>query len=596
MIQHPAAQASGVAIVAVHGVNPTPQYAFQDQVASALAARLNAADQTTDWTADVLEPGTPPVAAGKPPNATVTRVYRRRDRRSLRTPGREYFDVYEAYWSPLDKIPITLLATLAWLLHTLLAPINSTAYLHSDGKKTAFDAGFVVVGVAVIVLAVAGSAWALLCALGAIATISAGVHVEMFAAAEALMSPSALAKLITWRSVALLACGALGGYLLFESVVVFSTIVRQAGLLRIRGRQRVIRLAIAFGTLIAGLILLLVAMLWPTDGGGALGWNAVLFVIAAGALAIARWIGESAFISFFRDVLIYTTRDENISYYDLRERILELVTERIRQTTLATANGGVPYERVIIMAHSLGSTIAMDALIRLQQLLEQEAYDPDDMNRIRAFITFGTALEKTKFFFDKTNPTPSQSMNQWRNDVYGALFTADADELDEPNGDDVGIYWANYWYFVDPVSDRIESYRSFLVPGETRLDAPEVRAGLPTPPAGKAILGRVVAADEPGSRPLWRAGIAHVDYLGDVWFWGTPGAHRGALSVVRRAAVPREAVRFAPHRTLAGAARAVAPAGPAHAARYVVVTGAQASRFIDKVTAPPKTSAPGSRP
>lgn len=50
--------------------------------------------------------------------------------------------------------------------------------------------------------------------------------------------------------------------------------------------------------------------------------------------------------------------------------------------------------------------------MRLQALREQGAYSCDDMNRIRAFVTFGTSLEKTKFFFDKTNPTPSQSMSQ----------------------------------------------------------------------------------------------------------------------------------------------------------------------------------------
>jgi hypothetical protein len=580
--------AKSTAIIAVHGVTPQQQYGFQDQVAAELKRRLNNDPKAAppDWTVDIIEPAQPAVAADKPPNPTLSRVYRSGE--TLTGPSTDYYDVIEAYWSPLDKVPIAFTTVLTWLFNTLIAPVNTTAYLHSEGKKTWFDITFVVLALTFVCVCLAATVWALYTALVAIAASSTTtpVKVSLTDVLDAIGSPAALAKLVTWNTAAILLLGAAGIYLVSQAAVTTGAVVRQWAALGERKNQRVIRIAIAALAACIGLAALTASGYVQTSAGKSLGWNAIFFLIAAALITLARTVGETDVVNFFRDVQIYTTRDQNLTFYELREKILELVTERIRQVTSATADGGVPYDRVIVLAHSLGSTIAMDALMRLQALREQKAYKAEDMNRIRAFVTFGTALEKTKFFFDKTNPTPSQSISQWRNDVYGTMFTPNDNELDHANDDHVGIYWANYWYDVDPVCDPIESYRSFLLPGETRADAPKVRRALPVPPAGEALLGRVVCCNDAGSRPLYRAGIAHTDYLADAWFWtsaqiGGAATHLGVLDIVRRRAGVSTTV--AAKKFLTSPELIAAGHAPPHPQRYEQISTKAADSFTDKV-------------
>ena len=117
------------------------------------------------------------------------------------------------------------------------------------------------------------------------------------------------------------------------------------------------------------------------------------------------------------------------------------------------------YDRVVVAAHSLGSTIGMDALISIHEMCAEGGVLPEQWNRLRAFVTFGSSLEKTRFFFDVKQPTISASADHWRNDVYGRLFTNDFATLSRavpPTSSQ--IFWANHWYAPDLVANRIESY------------------------------------------------------------------------------------------------------------------------------------------
>ncbi|MBV8338818.1 MAG: hypothetical protein JO343_02615 [Candidatus Eremiobacteraeota bacterium] len=198
----------------------------------------------------------------------------------------------------------------------------------------------------------------------------------------------------------------------------------------------------------------------------------------------------------------------------------------------------------MVVAHSLGSTISMDALLNLHNLVEEGGLESDQWRRIRAFVSLGTALEKTKFFFDAQNPGLSASYQQWRSDLYGHLFTSDFHALQRDNSAanplTVGIYWANYWYYTDIVSNAIDSYRSDVQPGHA-LSALE-----PSPlqdafsPAALEKMNVVAQNARLGSRfavpnPLhiW----VHSDYFGDDEFWrsgndkvGTP--YHGLLEIL----------------------------------------------------------------
>ena len=307
----------------------------------------------------------------------------------------------------------------------------------------------------------------------------------------------------------------------------------------------------------------LAATLPIVPGGPSMGWWALGFALAALSFEIGRAILESFITDFFGDVQIYTTHDENSEFYALREKILDLVAQTIGGMTAATAaDGHSPYQRVHVLAHSLGSTIAMDALMRLYDLKEQGLYDSADFSRIRSFVTFGSSLEKTKYFFDIANPSQSLSYVQWRNDAYGVLFADRKETLDYANGANEGIFWVNYWYFKDPVANAIDSYRSFLVPGDSLGQGAEIRASVQQATKGDAddAVGRIICLNErhPGIiNPFVGRFIPHGDYLTDDWFWGGSEDFGTLKIVMSRDAAVAPAPHFANVRGLLPGSKAM---------------------------------------
>ncbi|HZX68036.1 MAG TPA: hypothetical protein VFE70_04080, partial [Candidatus Elarobacter sp.] len=128
----------------------------------------------------------------------------------------------------------------------------------------------------------------------------------------------------------------------------------------------------------------------------------------------------------------------------------------------------------------------------------------------------------TRYFTNVYGASFSASLEEWRDDYYGALFTADAGVLDQPNEMAKGIYWANYWFFWDFISDRIASYRSFMTPSESVSASSAVRAMVRDCLKGKdrAAIPKIVAQNRVSYRfPFWPFEILHGDYLASRWFW-----------------------------------------------------------------------------
>ena len=93
----------------------------------------------------------------------------------------------------------------------------------------------------------------------------------------------------------------------------------------------------------------------------------------------------------------------------------------------------------------------MDALLNIHEMYSEGGLTEEQWLRLRALVTFGPALEKTKFFFDVKRPTVSASADHWRSDVYGKLFTKDFAILSaNERTRDSGIFWANYGTSTTP--------------------------------------------------------------------------------------------------------------------------------------------------
>jgi hypothetical protein len=458
--------AAHVAIVCVHGVASHPRYEFQDQVSGLLCEQLNESVDAGDaWVVDVVNPGNVMQHGGEEPLPTISRVHRASDEDPA-SPDGSFFDVIEAYWSPISKGGTNWLWVVNWILKVVFVPLNTTASYNATWQKQFFDYGYIGGALllsfalfAVSLSAVWQSFVRVLTVTGLIKNTNPNDVINTLNT-NATVPGGVPIKILVWLFV-----GVVGGFLVGQALsAIWKLIVQRRAL--IHNQKAIVHRVIAIVVLVVlggGCIGAMALARFPN---GVLGWQGVLFLIlifVAFQLGYALLIGFM--VGFFGDVQIYTTRDENDSrFYGMRDRILDVTVEAMMRAISPQINGGRRYDRVIILAHSLGATIAMDALTRLYQLSLQGAVTKEEFDRIRAFITAGSSLEKTRYFFDVSGATPTASFEHWRNDAYGTIFTRNPKVLDRPNGH--GIFWANYWYFQDPLCNEIRSYRSYLNPGE----------------------------------------------------------------------------------------------------------------------------------
>jgi pimeloyl-ACP methyl ester carboxylesterase len=184
-------------------------------------------------------------------------------------------------------------------------------------------------------------------------------------------------------------------------------------------------------------------------------------------LALARVLfgGARRFLAeVFGDVQVYTNRDELSEHFAAREAVLSSAEQ-----VFATVDRR-GYEGVVVVGHSLGSVVALDALERL------DARDSDILSRVDAIVTFGTALEKVRYFFSRES------------DSYSGLAVRRLKERERAIAEAGGIEdirqsvmvvqslqtleravhlagaerraWVNLWYANDVVANPITSFGS----------------------------------------------------------------------------------------------------------------------------------------
>ena len=135
------------------------------------------------------------------------------------------------------------------------------------------------------------------------------------------------------------------------------------------------------------------------------GLVALVWVVALGA----SWWLRGFFVQYMGDVALYVDAYKVDKYHKLRTQIREqayrtvcaLYGAREEAAPGAASPANLPflYDRIILVGHSLGSVIAYDALnamLKLDETLHQQLAVKD---RTRAFITFGSPLDKTAFIF-----------------------------------------------------------------------------------------------------------------------------------------------------------------------------------------------------
>lgn len=138
------------------------------------------------------------------------------------------------------------------------------------------------------------------------------------------------------------------------------------------------------------------------------------------------WFIRQFLVQYLGDVAAYVEPYRLDRFNALREQIKQCTFDAADAIYRASAPDGAPmYDRVVIMAHSLGSVVAYDVLNMLLRTDLPRGGTIDVAKRTRALITFGSPLDKIAFLFSQHHASPTHvalaatvqplvQMPQWR--------------------------------------------------------------------------------------------------------------------------------------------------------------------------------------
>jgi hypothetical protein len=486
------------AVIIVHGIGPIDRYQIQDQFAAELRDALNTETDEErsqrfggeppprlgQWHADVIWPPVRRNEELEGVRPSAVRVHC--DNRGKDVIEEPSVDVFEGYWSPVDKGQTNAFSVLSWLMRSIFSPIANTK-IAAPGLKTTHDITFVVV----------------------IALVAPLLAILSLTSAYRAYGAFTSGTLPAWAA---LLAGLAGGYLVAQGLS------RLVPLLFVSSAGRSVKRPIFL--VVLGLAIVAITC-WITGGEyfdrfARLGWLLVTATSARLLLSLMRDFLDGQ----VGDLQIYATHNENERHFVLRERILQVVGDVVI-SVLRTREGLFDkplYDRVYLVGHSLGSSILMDVIIEMHRLMMEGGLDAASWTRLRCFVSYGSALEKTHYLLGSARPSAPQQVSEFKADLYARLFSADpAGMAQAAAGQRPAMFWTNYWYFSDVVANAIASY------GHARSEADAQEQGdhytclnvqLPSP----ALV-------------FW----SHGRYISDRALWHSQDARRGLATIVASA-------------------------------------------------------------
>jgi hypothetical protein len=168
---------------------------------------------------------------------------------------------------------------------------------------------------------------------------------------------------------------------------------------------------------------------------------------AALLAAILSAIGVTTFLrDFLGDVQFWTTYEETSVKHRKRRDILDVCCE-----TLLHVINDPGCERVVVVSHSLGTTIAVDSLLELAR--RNRAANPQNpvagpipLTKIKHLITFGSPIDKVHYFFE-SYAGKYHRYNRVVEELRGDIGTPPFGRSGWPL-----IHWINFWDQADVVS------------------------------------------------------------------------------------------------------------------------------------------------
>ena len=432
-----------IGIVAVHGIGNIEPHAHAIGVYDGLRAAL---EQATGEPSKIEGGWLHAVPEGTPVGAPPPRVFTARPN----VADVEGIDVIEAPWMHLTK-GFTSQRRLFGALRGALDTVQ-TAWRRSS-RKSATEGIFIFGLVAVLAIVLAGGPTA--------AVLLAGqFHGAWF---DTIVIAGAIAIAAHYLFRACIGMGNPKGYLL--SVRAYIASRKDKPLLRrlyeahaharatSRPHQWVAMLQMCGRVVLASLPLSVVAMYLTffrhmtftlEYSGSLIFWMLVLVAVAPTAVRMVLQV-STKMLAPLEDIYTMCTFTTFGYAFNRNKGVVDSVAQRI-QDVLATTDPNDPtkplYDEVYVLGHSMGSYIAMRAILSLLDGVSYGALQAGAFKRIKGFVTYGAAIEKIYAHFGviKLNERPNEAIALGEIPI---AFGAD------------GIPWTNVYYLWDLVADPI---------------------------------------------------------------------------------------------------------------------------------------------
>lgn len=170
------------------------------------------------------------------------------------------------------------------------------------------------------------------------------------------------------------------------------------------------------------------------------------------AASLFLLLGLGKFLTgYLGDVEAWATYTETDEKNERRSRVLDRSREMIEHV-LADPR----CDRVCIVSHSLGASIAHDALLNVARRNRAESpgnpdKGPVDMGKIEHFVTMGSPIDKIEYFFESYRST-SHRFKRVVEELRGDIGTYPFCMNRHPH-----IHWVNFWDEGDPISGALQS-------------------------------------------------------------------------------------------------------------------------------------------
>ncbi|MEY1557551.1 hypothetical protein AB3Y40_18125 [Yoonia sp. R2331] len=172
----------------------------------------------------------------------------------------------------------------------------------------------------------------------------------------------------------------------------------------------------------------------------------------AGSLAIAGGLGK--FLgSFMGDVEAWASLSETDALHERRKAVLNEGMDVMRHVL-----SDPKCKRVIVVGHSLGTSVAHDTLLALAQRNHGHNNNGDVMKgpvaltKIRHLVTIASPIDKINYFFESYRTGfahYSRAYESMRGDIKSPPFSR--------NESQPYIHWVNYWDLADVISGSLQS-------------------------------------------------------------------------------------------------------------------------------------------